>query len=61
MADLDAAAKERWTNPDTGRIVAHPYERSPYSGAGNCWCGRWETHRLHVPLDYPNGPQEGSR
>ena len=44
----DAIRKERWTNPATGRIVAHPYEASPHSGAGNCWCGRWDTHRLHI-------------
>ncbi|WP_158079329.1 hypothetical protein [Actinomadura sp. CNU-125] len=38
-----------------GRIVAHPYERSPYSGAGNCWCGRAEGHRLHVADAVPPG------
>jgi hypothetical protein len=58
MADLDTPKQERWTNPETGLIVAHPYERSPYSGAGNCWCGRWEIHRLHIPLDYPDAPME---
>lgn len=20
-------------------LLRHPYERSPHSGAGNCWCG----------------------
>lgn len=44
---VDDIRQERWTDPDTGRIVAHPYEASPHSGAGNCWCGRAETHRLH--------------
>lgn len=52
MADRDTPAQERWTNPETGRIIAHPYERSHYSGAGNCWCGRAENHRLHIPLEY---------
>lgn len=49
MADLDTPAQERWTDPESGLIVAHPYERSHYSGAGNCWCGRAESHRLHIP------------
>lgn len=44
---LDTIRQQRWTNPDTGRIVRHPYEPSPHSGAGNCWCGRAEVHRLH--------------
>lgn len=44
---VDDIRQARWTNPDTGRIVAHPYEASPHSGAGNCWCGRDEAHRLH--------------
>lgn len=56
MADADTPKQERWTDPDTGRIVAHPYERSPYSGAGNCWCGRWEDHPLHIRLEYANAP-----
>ncbi|HEY9408903.1 MAG TPA: hypothetical protein VIP77_04920 [Jiangellaceae bacterium] len=47
----DRIRKERWTNPDTSRIVAHPYEASPHSGAGNCWCGRAEVHRLHIRND----------
>lgn len=47
MADRDSAAQARWTDPGTGKIVRHPYERSPYSGAGNCWCGLWEESRIH--------------
>ena len=43
----DSPKRARWTDPDTGRIVRHPYERSPYSGAGNCWCGRAYESRLH--------------
>lgn len=53
--DRDGVTRQRWTNPATGRIVAHPYERSPYSGAGNCWCGRVEEHRLHVADADPPG------
>ena len=30
---------------------AHTYQRSPYSGAGNCHCGRPERDRLH-PHEY---------
>jgi hypothetical protein len=44
----DTIREERWTNPDTGRIVRHPYEASRHSGAGNCWCGRVQNHRLHI-------------
>lgn len=29
------------------RIVRHPYERDPLSGAGNCWCGRDAGSTLH--------------
>ena len=25
----------------------HPYEPSPHSGAGNCWCGRPERSVMH--------------
>lgn len=28
-------------------LVAHPYERDPHSGAGNCWCGRHQGSNLH--------------
>lgn len=56
MSDRNTPAKDRWTNPETGLIVAHPYERSHYSGAGNCWCGRGETHRLHIPMEYAETP-----
>ncbi|MBA9005899.1 hypothetical protein [Thermomonospora cellulosilytica] len=45
---VDIARQDRWTNPATGRIIAHPYEASPHSGAGNCWCGRAAQHRLHT-------------
>lgn len=37
-------------------LVAHPYDRSPDSGAGNCWCGRAEPENIHrVILDPPSG------
>jgi len=28
-------------------IAPHPYEADPFSGAGNCWCGRSERATLH--------------
>lgn len=28
-------------------LVRHPYQRDPYSGAGNCWCGRHARSSLH--------------
>ena len=28
-------------------IMRHPYQRDPGSGAGNCWCGRHQSHSLH--------------
>jgi hypothetical protein len=28
-------------------IVAHPFDADPYSGAGNCWCGRDDGNSLH--------------
>jgi len=34
-------------------LVAHPYERSPFSGAGNCWCGRHATSKLHAVVIDP--------
>ncbi len=35
-------------------LVAHPYDRHPNSGAGNCWCGRAPNESLHkVILDPP--------
>lgn len=57
--DLDRPAHERWTDPDSGLIVAHPYERSHHSGAGNCWCGRVEDHRLHIPMEYVDQAASG--
>ena len=33
---------------EDGGILAHPYQRDPQSGAGNCICGRHEGHRLHL-------------
>jgi hypothetical protein len=30
------------------RITPHPYESDPYSGAGNCWCGRPEVSSIHA-------------
>lgn len=32
-----------------GRLVVlpHRYQRDPYSGAGNCWCGHPEPARPH--------------
>ena len=29
----------------------HPYDRSPNSGAGNCWCGRPQSSELHRVRD----------
>lgn len=43
----EAQKQRRWTDPDTGLIVKHPYERSKFSGAGNCWCGRAAESTLH--------------
>lgn len=43
-------------------IVHHPYQRHPGSGAGNCWCGRAQSSKLHIvtlepvvpsPVDLP--------
>lgn len=34
-------------------LVAHPYERDPYSGAGNCWCGRNQGSKLHAVVVEP--------
>lgn len=34
-------------------LVAHPYERDPHSGAGNCWCGRHEGSTLHQVVMEP--------
>ena len=28
-------------------IGVHEYERSPHSGAGNCWCGRARESLVH--------------
>lgn len=28
-------------------ILRHPYEADPFSGAGNCWCGRSTQSELH--------------
>lgn len=52
---IEKQRKERWTNPDTGKIVKHPYEKSFFSGAGNCWCGRWDTHPLHLEVVSESG------
>ena len=33
-------------------LLRHPYERSPHSGAGNCWCGSDQRSKIHdVVLD----------
>jgi hypothetical protein len=37
-------------------LVRHPYERSPYSGAGNCWCGYDPANRLHRVIIEPGAP-----
>jgi len=29
------------------KLVRHPYDRSPHSGAGNCWCGRDPSSPIH--------------
>lgn len=29
-------------------VKVHPYERSPHSGAGNCWCG-WPRESIMHP------------
>lgn len=39
--------RKRWTHPTTGKVVTHPYERSHFSNAGNCWCGRAEDSSIH--------------
>jgi hypothetical protein len=43
--------------PDPDEVVSrHQYQRDPHSGAGNCWCGRHEGHRMHQwsdPRDRP--------
>jgi hypothetical protein len=28
-------------------LARHPYDRSPQSGAGNCWCGRDQGASIH--------------
>ena len=28
-------------------IVLHVYEKDPFSGAGNCWCGRPDVSSIH--------------
>lgn len=33
----------------------HVYARDVHSGAGNCVCGLWNTHPLHVQVG-PRGP-----
>ena len=32
-------------------IQKHPYERSPHSGSGNCWCGDHRRAKIHEVLD----------
>lgn len=34
-------------------IVRHPYESDPFSGAGNCWCGRHQGSSLHNIVEEP--------
>lgn len=29
-------------------VRAHPYERDPQSGAGNCWCGDHQSAKVHA-------------
>lgn len=29
------------------KITRHPYQRNSHSPAGNCWCGRDQSHGLH--------------
>ena len=42
-------------------IVPHPYESDPFSGAGNCWCGRHEGHALHNVVLAFDTSTEGDR
>lgn len=52
-----ARRSDRYTAADRSRalnvlrgavlILRHPYESDPFSGAGNCWCGRHEGSKLH--------------
>lgn len=37
----------------------HVYARDVQSGAGNCICGREDTHQFHVPV--PSAPRGGWR
>lgn len=56
-------ASPRYTAADKGKalavlrgavvLVAHPYERDPFSGAGNCWCGRAAANILHSVVVEP--------
>ena len=56
----DATASERASALHTlggaVRLRKHPYQRSPHSGSGNCWCGRSKSERIHEVLD-GHGPR----
>lgn len=42
---------------DSVRVALHPYERSPDSGSGNCWCGTDRTRAIHYhPFHPPSDP-----
>ena len=48
----DDVRRRRWTDPDTGRVVPHPYEYSHtvahYGHAFDyCWCRCPRTHEIH--------------
>lgn len=32
---------------DVVDLKSHPYLRDPNSGAGNCWCGADQSHKIH--------------
>lgn len=38
-------------------VAGHPHDADPASGAGNCWCGRDQSHTIHRII--PDVPIEG--
>ena len=55
MTPDESRAKDRALRTLRGavKLTVHPYERDPFSGAGNCWCGRAEASVLHPHVWVP--------
>ena len=48
MNRLEKLLDARPPRPNPYEAVSrHQYRRDSQSGAGNCWCGRHEGHRMH--------------